>query len=47
MHVVGLEEVQAEASTPTVDVDKEKEELKARIRELEQTVRLEGTSCST
>ena len=38
-HVVGLEEVQAEASTPTVDVDKEKEELKARIRELEQTVR--------
>ena len=40
-HVVGLEEVQAEVSTPTMamDVDEEKEELKARIRELEQTVR--------
>lgn len=39
-HVVGLDEVQAEVPTvPIVVVDEEKEELKARIRELEHTVR--------
>ena len=40
-HVLGLEEVQPEVPIPppTIVVDEEKEELKARIRELEQTVR--------
>ena len=36
-HVVGLEEVQAEV--PTLPIDEEKEQLKARVRELEQIVR--------
>ena len=38
--MVELEEVQAEVPTvPIIVVDEEKEELKARIRELEKTVR--------
>ena len=38
-HIVGLEEVAVEVPTPIVVVDEEKEELRARIRDLEQTVR--------
>ena len=36
-HVIGLEEARQEVSTPTSSVDKE--QLRARIRELEQTVK--------
>ena len=39
MHIFGIDEVREEPGTPTMEDDEEKQQLRHRIRELEETVR--------
>ena len=39
MHIFGIEEVREKPATPTMEEDEEKQQLRHRIRELEETVR--------
>ena len=39
MHIFGIKEVREEPGTPTTDEDEEKQQLRRRIQELEETVR--------